>query len=202
MNARLILIKQRKRVWTTQLTRPESTLGRAFGCTVRIPSAQVSRLHCRLGLEDGLLVVEDLESVNGTFLNGKRIHEQTIVRPGDHLSLGSVMFLVEYQPTPEGLRRLGIDVNSEGVETDTGIEPFDDATEEQTMILEPVEDVPPIPLADAIPLIESVEMPETEDAEGSILDEDEDLPLPEGGDLRDFLIELDETDDHSPKTRQ
>ena len=73
MRARLILEKRKKRVWAAQINGPVTTLGRAVGCTVRIPSSQVSRLHCRLRMENGYLTVEDLESANGTFINGKRI---------------------------------------------------------------------------------------------------------------------------------
>ncbi len=54
-------------------------------------------------MDKGVVTVEDLESVNGTFLNGRRIRAVETVRPGDRLSLGPVTFLVEYERTPETL---------------------------------------------------------------------------------------------------
>jgi pSer/pThr/pTyr-binding forkhead associated (FHA) protein len=54
----------------------------------------------------GFVRVEDLDSVNGTFINGTQIHRLTIVQPGDRLSFGSVMFVVEYDRTPKTQRRL------------------------------------------------------------------------------------------------
>jgi hypothetical protein len=167
MNVQLILQRKGKPIWTTQLRRAEATLGRALGCTIRIPSSEVSRLHCRLRIENDLVTVEDLESVNGTFLNGKRVRAVEVVRPGDRLALGSVTFLVEYTLTPQALRHLG------GAEI-----PVLEADDEKLEALAEVvaED------ADA-------------DPEVFVLDEAQQMHLPDGGDLHDFLIELDDTDE-------
>src|SRR5690242_15777867 len=107
MNVRLVLERKRKRVWTTQLRRPEATIGRALGSTIRIPSSEVSRLHCRLRVENGVVSVEDLESINGTFLNGVRVRDTQMVRPGDRLTVGPATFVVEYELSPDVLDRLG-----------------------------------------------------------------------------------------------
>src|SRR5262249_32893094 len=106
MNVRLHLERKRKRVWTAQLRGPEATIGRALGSTVRIPSSDVSRLHCRLRVEHGVVTVEDLESVNGTFLNGARVRGVETVRPGDRLTLGPVTLVVEYELATEVLESL------------------------------------------------------------------------------------------------
>jgi serine/threonine-protein kinase len=96
-HVQLALYRKNKRVWARQLRGWQATLGRGPSCTVRIRSSDVSRLHCRLLVEaDGLVRVEDLESVNGTFINGTQIHGLEIVRPGDRLGLGPVTFVVEY----------------------------------------------------------------------------------------------------------
>jgi pSer/pThr/pTyr-binding forkhead associated (FHA) protein len=88
------------------LRKREAILGRARGNAVRIPSAEVSRRHCRLWQEGGLLFVEDLESVNGTFLNGESVRQRVVVRPGDHLEVGPVTFTVEYELTGRALEQL------------------------------------------------------------------------------------------------
>jgi serine/threonine protein kinase len=111
-HVQLALYRNNKRVWARQLSGSQATLGRGQRCTVRIPAADVSRRHCRLRMEaDGLVRVEDLESVNGTFINGTPIHGLEIVRPGDRLELGPVTLVVEYEMTPKTPRRLDGDEN-------------------------------------------------------------------------------------------
>jgi predicted component of type VI protein secretion system len=188
MKVQLILQRKGKRIWTTQLRRSETTLGRALGCTIRIPASQVSRLHCRLRIENDLVTVEDLESVNGTFLNGKRVRGVEIVRPGDRLALGSVTFMVEYELTAAALRQLS------GGEDYAVLEEDDD--------LEVVEEVSPPPaksppVVEEVEEVQAVEEVEDDDAELFVLEEGEEINLPDGGDLRNFLLELDDTDDRS-----
>jgi pSer/pThr/pTyr-binding forkhead associated (FHA) protein len=66
------------------------TLGRATGADFIVDAALVSRVHCRLtALADGSLEVRDLESTNGTFVNGERIGTVRLV-PGDKLQVGRV----------------------------------------------------------------------------------------------------------------
>jgi pSer/pThr/pTyr-binding forkhead associated (FHA) protein len=52
----------------------------------------VSRIHAALRLYDGMVQVKDLNSTNGTVLNGQQVsaHEWRIVRDGDKLRLGSL----------------------------------------------------------------------------------------------------------------
>jgi pSer/pThr/pTyr-binding forkhead associated (FHA) protein len=105
MNVRL-LVENGKNPQTIQLRGVESVIGRQKGCAVRIPSEGVSRHHCRLTFADDILTVEDLESANGTYLNGQRIQEPRAVRPGDRLEVGPVIFVVKYQLTPAAINRL------------------------------------------------------------------------------------------------
>jgi pSer/pThr/pTyr-binding forkhead associated (FHA) protein len=94
--------RRRRRKWkrVLELKGDEFVLGRAHGNKVRIPSAQVSRRHTRLLVYKGYLLVEDLHSVNGTYLNGKPVHGFKPVRPGAKLEVGPVTFLVDYELTP------------------------------------------------------------------------------------------------------
>ena len=66
------------------------TIGRATGADFIVDAALISRVHCRLtALADGGLEVRDLESTNGTFVNGERI-ETARLAPGDRLQVGRV----------------------------------------------------------------------------------------------------------------
>jgi pSer/pThr/pTyr-binding forkhead associated (FHA) protein len=66
------------------------TLGRATGADFIVNAALVSRVHCRLTASaSGDLEVTDLESTNGTFVNGKRV-ERARVAPGDRIQVGRI----------------------------------------------------------------------------------------------------------------
>lgn len=65
-------------------------IGRAETCDLRVQDHQASRLHCELLYEGDGVVVRDLRSRNGTFVNGNRIHEATILKIGDHLRVGKL----------------------------------------------------------------------------------------------------------------
>lgn len=66
---------------------PELLLGRDLSCDVRLPDLTVSRRHARLICRDGRWVIQDLESTNGTIVNGRRVG-RCEVRPGDDVKLG------------------------------------------------------------------------------------------------------------------
>jgi pSer/pThr/pTyr-binding forkhead associated (FHA) protein len=66
------------------------TVGRATGADFVLDAPLVSRVHCRLSaLADGTLEVHDLESTNGTFVNGVRV-ETGRLSPGDRIGIGRV----------------------------------------------------------------------------------------------------------------
>lgn len=66
------------------------TIGRATGADFIVDAALVSRVHCRVtALPGGELEIRDLESTNGTYVNGERI-ETARLAPGDRLQVGRV----------------------------------------------------------------------------------------------------------------
>jgi pSer/pThr/pTyr-binding forkhead associated (FHA) protein len=65
------------------------TIGRADGNHFQIPATSVSGRHCEVRLRGDELVVRDLQSTNGTFVNEKKISEGTL-KPGQTLRLGEV----------------------------------------------------------------------------------------------------------------
>ena len=69
------------------------TIGRATGADFIIDAPLVSRVHCRLtALPGGELEVKDLDSTNGTFINGRRI-ETGKLASGDRLGVGRVQLV-------------------------------------------------------------------------------------------------------------
>jgi len=75
------------------------TVGRATGADFIVDAALVSRVHCRLtALPDGELEVRDLDSTNGTFVNGERI-ERARLADGDRLQVGRLELVVSRELT-------------------------------------------------------------------------------------------------------
>jgi pSer/pThr/pTyr-binding forkhead associated (FHA) protein len=70
------------------------TVGRATGADFIVDAALVSRVHCRLtALANGNLEVRDLDSTNGTFVNGQRI-DAVRLQSGDRIQVGRVEIVV------------------------------------------------------------------------------------------------------------
>jgi hypothetical protein len=72
----------------------EMTVGRAAGCQVTLDDTYCSGLHARLFKRDGQLMVEDLGSTNGTYLNRSRVSGPMLVRRGDRLQVGNTVLEV------------------------------------------------------------------------------------------------------------
>jgi pSer/pThr/pTyr-binding forkhead associated (FHA) protein len=70
------------------------TIGRAPRADFIVDAALVSRIHCRLTAGASELEVLDLQSTNGTFVNGERTERATL-KSGDRLGVGRVELLVE-----------------------------------------------------------------------------------------------------------
>ena len=66
----------------------ELTIGRAAGCQIPLDDSYVSQLHARVFRRDGDLLVEDLGSTNGTYLNRKKVDGPVPLRRGDRLQIG------------------------------------------------------------------------------------------------------------------
>lgn len=75
------------------------TIGRADDQAICIPHRSLSRQHARIESADGRVIVTDLQSKNGTFVNGVQIRRKEL-RPGDTLTLGELVFLLTHEPPP------------------------------------------------------------------------------------------------------
>jgi hypothetical protein len=69
-------------------------LGRNANCDVVLSDTSVSRRHARLVFRDGYWVIQDLESTNGTEVNGVMVGRCEL-RPGDHVLLGDELLLID-----------------------------------------------------------------------------------------------------------
>jgi predicted component of type VI protein secretion system len=95
MAFQLAVLRGRSSTQTIRLSSDVTVVGRQDGCQLQIRSSQVSRKHCELREEDGFLLVKDLDSSNGTFINGKKVSGTQRAEHGMELSFGGVKFRVE-----------------------------------------------------------------------------------------------------------
>ncbi len=71
------------------------SLGRSLDNDVILEDPTVSRRHAQITYRHGRLVLRDLNSRYGTFVNGRRVVEECILRPGDVITLGNVTLKLE-----------------------------------------------------------------------------------------------------------
>ncbi len=83
------------------------TIGRSTECDIALPQDNhLSRLHCRVSYMQGMLILRDCGSSNGTYLNGKRI-EKDVMLPGRVYTIGQTSITCTdcaaawQQPAPE-----------------------------------------------------------------------------------------------------
>lgn len=90
---------QRPRVQQLVLpTRERTLLGRGRDCDAPLPIRTVSAHHALLTHRDGRWTITDLSSLNGTFVNGRRVVDAVAVRPGDELQLAELRFRLVAPP--------------------------------------------------------------------------------------------------------
>jgi pSer/pThr/pTyr-binding forkhead associated (FHA) protein len=70
-------------------------VGRKEDCDLRLDHKSISKLHCVIVKTDGLLLLRDLGSTNGTRVNGQRIRRAALL-PNDHLQIASVRYSVQF----------------------------------------------------------------------------------------------------------
>jgi pSer/pThr/pTyr-binding forkhead associated (FHA) protein len=77
-------------------------VGRDAGCDVRIKDGSVSRVHARIDVEGLEVIVHDLGSKNGTWVQGMPIHAATPINHGDDVMFGTVaaQLVVEHADDP------------------------------------------------------------------------------------------------------
>jgi pilus assembly protein CpaF len=73
----------------------EINVGRVQGNDLMLPKGNVSKHHARLLFRDGRFIVTDLKSTNGTYVNGRKIAQATIVREGDKIYIGDFVLRLE-----------------------------------------------------------------------------------------------------------
>jgi predicted component of type VI protein secretion system len=98
MNVKLVVVGGDAKAAEIKLRLP-TIVGRGRDASLTLPHPLVSRQHCEIFEADGQLVVRDLGSLNGTYINNKRITE-SVLPPGELLTIGTVTFRAVYEIDP------------------------------------------------------------------------------------------------------
>ena len=121
--ARIVLLKDGQ-AFPYELKDFPAKLGRHPDCDIQLDSNMVSRFHAQLVLLDGRILLEDLGSGNGSFLNGKQLekHQPHVLKDGDRIKLGPIKFRYEddSSTSESSIVDFGIDLNDGATSTIMG----------------------------------------------------------------------------------
>lgn len=93
--ARLVILSEGLTGKAHELTVEKTTIGRVDDNTFPIPEGSVSSHHAEILLRGTDIVVRDLNSTNGTFINGNQITGEAPLKPGQILRLGTIELRLE-----------------------------------------------------------------------------------------------------------
>ena len=105
--SRLVMSEGPQPDQTFVLDRDRLTIGRDPNNDIVINDPQVSRQHARIRRQEGLTMIEDMGSTNGTFVNGMRLANPHTLAPGDSISLGDAVTLTYYEAAVATTEPLG-----------------------------------------------------------------------------------------------
>src|SRR4051794_30527592 len=92
--SKLVLLSAGLTGQTHELKVDKTTIGRVEDNTFQIAEPSVSSHHCEILLRGTDVVVKDLNSTNGTFINNDKVTE-TVLKPGQTLRLGQIEMRLE-----------------------------------------------------------------------------------------------------------
>jgi len=102
MDVNLVLLKKDGSQKPFTLPSSVTVIGRRSNCDLHIPITSVSRRHCQLNKDQGVMKIRDLGSRNGTYVNGKRV-EETVIKAGDQMKVGPLTFVFQIDGQPKDI---------------------------------------------------------------------------------------------------
>lgn len=102
MQVALIRVTENGDQQQVPLNHERTLVGRLDDCHIRIPIGGVSRKHCEIVVKDGSVVVRDLGSSNGTYVNQERVSDRPLAA-GDLISVGGLVFVVSVNGEPSDI---------------------------------------------------------------------------------------------------
>ncbi len=125
-----------------ELSETSILVGRSESCDIQITEGHPSREHARVAERDGAVLVQDLHSTNGTFVNNQKIATSAVLSVGDVVKFGDESFSVQSLTEPEAtvlMRSLG----AKGVMNASVIDDDEDEDDEDSTSILEVYSMPP-----------------------------------------------------------
>ncbi|MHC4624008.1 MAG: FHA domain-containing protein [Planctomycetota bacterium] len=104
MDVNMVLLKKNGSQKVFTLPSSVTVIGRRSDCDLHVPLKPVSRRHCQVNRDQGVLKIRDLGSRNGTYLNGERIENEAVVKAGDQIKVGPLTFVLQIDGKPEEIK--------------------------------------------------------------------------------------------------
>lgn len=96
----LVFVTANGRVRPRELKPGRYLIGRDTRCAMRVTSAEVSRRHCEITVDESEVTIRDLDSSNGTWVNAERV-DRAELGAGDLISVGPVVLVVRIDGSPD-----------------------------------------------------------------------------------------------------
>jgi pSer/pThr/pTyr-binding forkhead associated (FHA) protein len=93
--AKLVVLNEGLTGQSFELKSEKTTIGRVEDNNFQLAVGSVSSHHCEILLRGDEVVVKDLNSTNGTFVNGQQVTKEAVLKPGQTLRLGQVEIRLE-----------------------------------------------------------------------------------------------------------
>ncbi len=100
--AKLVVLNEGLIGQSFELKSDKTTIGRVEDNSFQLAVGSVSSHHCEILLQGSEVVVRDLNSTNGTFVNGQQVTKEAVLKPGQTLRLGQVEIRLENGAPPAG----------------------------------------------------------------------------------------------------
>jgi len=75
--------------------KPEIVVGRLRASDIILPKRNISKRHAVFSFQDGQVILQDMGSTNGSYINGKKVLENTVIGPDDKIFMGDYILQVE-----------------------------------------------------------------------------------------------------------
>lgn len=82
-------------------------------CQIALFDKKCSRVHCQIIKKGGYYAIEDLNSRNGTYVNGKPLTKKSPIKPGDHVHIGKSIFVLSEKAVGGLLQQTATEVAAE-----------------------------------------------------------------------------------------
>lgn len=105
MQVRIKLLKGTHEGKEVKLPAPKCLIGRNDDCHLKPQSEAVSRRHCVILTTDSEVIVRDLNSRNGTYVNGEKITGDTVLLQGDQVKVGPLEFEMLIEQTAARIKK-------------------------------------------------------------------------------------------------